>query len=107
MHAVVDAPALLSLRSGPLPTFTRTVVFTDLANYTAKVSRAGRQDLLKILDAHAALVTPIVERYGGRVVKNLGDSFMCLFNAATPALRAALDIQEFVNNESGQSIRLR
>ena len=98
--------AFLSLRSGPLPTFTRTVVFTDLANYTAKVSRAGRQDLLKILDAHAALVTPIVERYGGRVVKNLGDSFMCLFDAATPALRAALDIQEFVNNESGQSIRL-
>ena len=87
-------------------TVTRTVVFTDLANYTAKVSRGGRQDLLRILEEHEALVTPIIEKYGGRVVKNLGDAFMCLFNAATPALRAALDIQALVVGEGTNPIRL-
>ena len=87
-------------------TVTRTVVFTDLANYTAKVSRTDREGLRQILKEHEGLVAPIVEKYGGRVVKNLGDSFMCLFLAATDALRAALDVQDVVTGEGGISIRL-
>ena len=87
-------------------TATRTVVFTDLANYTAKVSRSDRQGLHQILRDHEALVAPIVAKHGGRVVKNLGDSFMCLFDAATDALRAALDIQDSLQDRNGLSIRL-
>lgn len=86
-------------------TVTRTVAFTDLANYTAQVSRTDREGLRQILKEHEALVQPIVERYGGRVVKNLGDSFMCLFKAATDALRAALDMQEMSTGD-GFSIRV-
>jgi class 3 adenylate cyclase len=89
-----------------LGTSTRTVVFTDLANYTAKVSRMDREGLRKILADHEALVHPIVAKYGGRVVKNLGDSFMCLFSAATDGLRAALDIQDVVTAEGSIAIRL-
>lgn len=89
-----------------LGTVTRTVVFTDLANYTAKVSRADREGLRRILEEHEDLVTPIVERRGGRVVKNLGDSFMCLFGSATDGLRAALDVQHLVHDEGNISIRL-
>jgi hypothetical protein len=81
-------------------------VFTDLANYTARVSRSDREGLRRILKDHEELVAPIVERHGGRVVKNLGDSFMCLFLAATDALRAALDVQNVVTQEGGISIRL-
>lgn len=87
-------------------TATRTVVFTDLANYTAKVSRTDREGLHRILREHEELVTPLVERNGGRIVKNLGDSFMCLFAAATDALRASLDIQEVVGTTPTVSIRL-
>lgn len=87
-------------------TATRTVVFTDLANYTAKVSRTDREGLRRILIEHETLVQPIVEKYGGRVVKNLGDSFLCLFKAATDALRAALDIQHVVTEGGEISIRL-
>ena len=87
-------------------TATRTVVFTDLANYTAKVARSDREGLRRILDEHESMVTPIIEKYGGRIIKNLGDSFMCLFLAATDALRAALDIQHFVASSGGISIRV-
>lgn len=89
-----------------MPTNTRTVVFTDLANYTATVSGTDREGLRRILREHEETVTPIVEKYRGRVVKNIGDSFMCLFPAATDALRASLDIQEFVTAKGGISIRL-
>ncbi len=81
-------------------------MFTDLANYTAKVSSADRQGLRRILAEHEALVTPIVERHHGRVVKNLGDSFMCLFPAATDALKASIEIQDVVTTRGGISIRL-
>ncbi|MEN0061949.1 MAG: adenylate/guanylate cyclase domain-containing protein [Myxococcota bacterium] len=86
-------------------TVTRTVAFTDLANYTAAVSRANREELRRLLADHEALVAPIAERHGGRVVKNLGDSFMVIFDAATDALRAALQIQEMVR-DSEISIRV-
>lgn len=78
-------------------TVTRTVAFTDLANFTQRVSRSDREGLRQILTDHAALVQPIVERHGGRIVKNLGDSFMVLFFAATDALRAGLEIQHSVS----------
>ncbi|MCA9492336.1 MAG: adenylate/guanylate cyclase domain-containing protein [Myxococcales bacterium] len=87
-------------------TVTRTVAFTDLANYTQKVSRTDREGLRKILADHEQLVQPIVERNGGRIVKNLGDSFMVLFVSATDALRAALEIQHMVTGSGGISIRL-
>jgi hypothetical protein len=89
-----------------LPTITRTVVFTDLANYTAQVSNTDRAGLRKILEQHEALVTPIVTRNGGRVVKNLGDSYMCLFAAATDALRASLDVQHMLSG-GNQGFMLR
>ncbi|MBW1879480.1 MAG: adenylate/guanylate cyclase domain-containing protein [Deltaproteobacteria bacterium] len=87
-------------------TATRTVVFTDLANYTAKVAQSDREGLRRILKEHEALVSPIVGKYGGRVVKNLGDSFLILFSAATDSLRAALDVQHMVTEGGGISIRL-
>ncbi len=87
-------------------TVTRTVAFTDLANYTAKVSRSDREGLRRILLDHEALVQPIVNRHGGRVVKNLGDSFMVLFDAATDALRAGLEIQQLVTSSGAMLLRL-
>lgn len=87
-------------------TVTRTVCFTDLANYTQKVSRSDREGLRRILEEHEQLVRPIVDKYGGRIVKNLGDSFLILFKSATDALRAALDVQHIVHAEGSTSIRL-
>jgi hypothetical protein len=75
-----------------MATFTKTVVFTDLANYTqstSKMDRAGLQNLVKIHEAHTQT---IFQPYNGQIVKNLGDSFMALFDSATDALRACMDL---------------
>lgn len=87
-------------------TRTRTVAFTDLANYTAAVSRSDREALRKILHDHEQLVAPVVTRFGGRVVKNLGDSFMILFDSATDALRSALELQDIIVSTGGISMRV-
>lgn len=89
-----------------MSTVTRTVMFTDLSGFTDRVGRTDREGLRRILVEHEDLVSPVVVRYHGRVVKNLGDSFLCLFESATDALRAALDIQDVVVQAGGIRIRM-
>ncbi len=89
-----------------MATRTRTVVFTDLANYTASVGRADREGLRNLIATHEKLVAPVLEKYGGRIVKNLGDSYMALFRAATDAVRAALELTETIPAQGGFSIRV-
>ncbi len=73
---------------------TRSVVFTDMADYTKSVVGADRQELRNILSQHQRHVEPVLTARGGRVVKNIGDSFMALFETATDAVRACLDLVE-------------
>ncbi len=87
-------------------TATRTVLFTDLAGYTEKVSGTDREGLRRILREHEEMVRPIVERHGGRIVKNIGDSFLCMFPAATDGVRAALDIQHKTRGGDTPDIRI-
>lgn len=89
----------------PLPTRTHTVVFTDLTGYTNTVSRSDREALRELIASHEMLVAPVLERYGGRIVKNLGDSYMALFDAATDAVRACLELVENIAQEGRFSIR--
>lgn len=86
-------------------TRTLTVVFTDLADYTASVGRSDREAIRKLVAAHEQKVTPVLERHGGRVVKNLGDSFMAVFPAATDAVKACLDLVGTSTGEEDFSIR--
>lgn len=89
-----------------MPTRTRTVVFTDMANYTASVERTDREGLRNLIAAHEQTVAPVLQRHGGRVVKTLGDSFMVLFDSATDAVRAGVDLVERVSGTGGFAIRV-
>lgn len=88
-----------------MPTRTLTVVFTDLANYTASVGRADREAIRTIIAEHEQRVAPVVAARGGRIVKNLGDSYMAVFEAATDAAQACLELVNALVHEDGFSIR--
>lgn len=89
-----------------MATATRTVLFTDMANYTASVSRADREGLRNLLAAHEKFVHPILTRRGGRIVKSLGDAYMAMFDSATDAARAGLDVVEKVAQSGTLVIRV-
>jgi len=55
--------------------------------------------LRNLVAAHERTVAPVLERHGGRVVKNLGDSFMAVFPAATDAVKACLELVSAIENE--------
>ena len=96
---------MLGVHGGSLATRTLTVVFTDLADYTASVGRSDREALRNLVATHERTVAPVLEAFGGRVVKNLGDSFMAVFPAATDAVRACLDLMQTITGSEEFSIR--
>ncbi|WP_317493636.1 adenylate/guanylate cyclase domain-containing protein [Haloechinothrix sp. LS1_15] len=69
-----------------------TVVFTDLEGFTRYTSTHGDSAARELLDEHHRAVGPIVRRWGGRVVKRLGDGLMLTFPDPGYAVRAALEL---------------
>ena len=88
-----------------MATRTLTVVFTDLSNYTASVGRSDREALRHLIADHEQTVIPVMEARGGRIVKNLGDSYMSLFEAASDAAQACLELVTTLNTDNVFSIR--
>lgn len=70
------------------------VVFTDLEDFTRFTARAGDEAALALLAAHHRTVGPIVRRWGGRIVKRIGDGLMLSFPTPGAAVLAALDLVE-------------
>lgn len=66
-----------------------TILFTDIANFTATTESGGERAAIGMLDAHDSLVIPAVARNRGRVVKNVGDGIMAAFRDPGDAASAA------------------
>lgn len=88
-------------------TRTRTIVFTDMEGYTRMMGRADREGQRNLLAMHQQFVEPVLTGHGGRVVKNIGDSFMALFDSATDAVRACLDLIEAHVPAQGSPVNFR
>lgn len=71
---------------------TVTVVFTDLEGFTGYTARHGDDAALALLAEHYRVVGPIVRRWGGRIVKRLGDGLMLAFDDPSYAVRAAVEL---------------
>ena len=85
-----------------------TILFTDIADFTAMTESGGERAAIKVLDAHDRVVIHTVARNRGRVVKNVGDGIMAVFRDPADAVGAAADIMEAAANDGGRSgLRLR
>ena len=78
---------------------TLVVVFTDIVSSSALRNKLGNCAMNKLQQAHFDHAAGQVSRFGGRVVKTIGDSVMAAFRAATDAL----DFAMAVNAEPGDS----
>jgi class 3 adenylate cyclase/Flp pilus assembly protein TadD len=70
-----------------------TILFADVAGYS-RLIRADEERTLGDLRGHLdELVSPVVERFHGRIVKNLGDGVLAEFGSAVEAVRCAVELQ--------------
>jgi class 3 adenylate cyclase/tetratricopeptide (TPR) repeat protein len=93
-----------------------TVLFADLAGYTALSREIDAEELHSLLGRFFSRVDQIVEDYGGHIDKHIGDCVMTVFGApvahgndAERAVRAALAIRDAMpelSAEAGRAMRV-
>jgi class 3 adenylate cyclase len=84
----------------------RTILFTDLADHTALMSRLGDVAGRALLREHEAVIRAALGEHHGTEVKALGDGLMASFESVTNAVACAVAIQRGIrawNLASGRS----
>ena len=78
-----------------------TVLFADLTDFTRLSAKIGAEETHAMLNHYFGVVDSIIESYGGRVDKHIGDNVMAVFGApiahgddSLRAVFAAIDIHE-------------
>jgi adenylate cyclase len=69
------------------------VLFADVSGSTKLYEMVGDKAAHEAIDLCVKLFSALTEQHGGRVVKTIGDEVMAIFPAASPAAKAAIDIQ--------------
>lgn len=75
------------------PAHPCAVLFTDMVGSTAVFAKDDPR-ALELLERHNAILYPIVEDSGGRVVKSTGDGFLAIFEHPADSTRAAVAMQK-------------
>ena len=70
-----------------------TVVFTDIVDSDRQLAEFGDSRWRSRLQEHDERVRQVLEKYGGREIKSLGDGFMMTFAAPHTALQALEELQ--------------
>lgn len=79
------------------------IMFTDVRDFSKKMSE-NEIAAMELLKVHDGLVRDVVLKFGGAIIKSLGDSFMVDFSSAVNAVRCAIEAQEqFWNYNQGKS----
>lgn len=69
------------------------IMFTDIVGYTALMGK-DEQKAVEFLRVNREMQRPIVEEFGGKWIKELGDGVMASFPAVSNAVYAAIKIQD-------------
>lgn len=85
--------------------FTRkiTVMFTDLTGSTHMSEVLGDLAMRAILKNHNEIVFPLIDANNGTLVKTMGDGTMSYFVEAADAVRAAIAIQQGIEEYNKQT----
>jgi len=73
------------------------IMYTDIAGFS-RMMETNETGTLEKLRLHNRIISDSVANHGGRVIKSVGDTFLCEFPNTADAVRSALQIQ----NEIGE-----
>lgn len=76
------------------------ILFSDIEESTALNERIGDRAWVKLIGAHDKLVSDLVQKQSGHVVKSQGDGFMVAFARAEQAVRCGMDLQQALHRDA-------
>lgn len=74
------------------PTATLAVLFADVVGSTRLYDSFGDTIAKQMIDECLAVLRAVVQQYGGRVIKTIGDEIMCVLPSADSGCLAATDM---------------
>jgi len=69
------------------------IMFTDIVGYTAMMGKDERK-ALEAIENNQKIIAPLVNKYHGKWLKDIGDGNLCSFRSASDAVNCALAIQK-------------
>src|SRR5437879_13349312 len=95
MDALIDPVAGIEWLAGLFPVRAPrrgalTVMFTDIAGFTAYAATRGDRAAARLVHRHDAAVLPAIRRHSGRILQRLGDGLLAAFASPAAARPAAL-----------------
>lgn len=81
------------------------ILFSDIEESTALNERIGDRAFVKLISSHDKLVSDLVRRRSGHVVKSQGDGFMIAFSRAEEAVRCGIDLQRALRRQANRKRR--
>lgn len=81
-----------------------TILFTDIVGSTERAAELGDSRWRELLDLHDRTARRSVDRYGGRLVKTIGDGVLATFDGPARAIRCATGLRDEMR-EHGLDLR--
>ena len=81
------------------------IMFTDIVGYTALMGN-DEQKAFELLKKNRQIQKPIIDQFGGRWIKELGDGVMTSFHTVSDAVNAAIKIQRTCNAAKEFQLRI-
>ncbi len=82
-----------------------TVMFIDIVGYTKTTAQLSREEFTQLHDIFDNMSIPIFERYGGKVIKKIGDAFLVTFKSPTNAVLCGVELQNVFTQFNKQAKR--
>jgi adenylate cyclase len=81
------------------------IMFTDIAGYTALMGD-DEQKAFELLRKNRQIQRPLIDQFGGKWIKELGDGVLASFATASDAVNCAVSIQEACKKETDLNLRI-
>ena len=76
------------------------VLAADVVGYSDLMSKDEEGTLSRLRDLRRQVIEPRIRSHHGRLVKTVGDGFLCEFSSPVEAIRCAVDLQEAISKAS-------
>ncbi len=81
------------------------IMFTDIVGYTSLMGR-NEEKALQLLQKNREIHKPLIEKYKGKWVKEMGDGVLAQFDSAYNATKCAIEIQQKAKREFKGQLRI-
>ena len=81
------------------------IMFTDIAGYTALMEQ-DEDKAFQLLGKNRNIQRPIIENYGGKLIKEMGDGILASFPTISSSVYCALKIQKMCSSEPELKLRI-